>query len=176
MSQSRPIDTGGSVVPWRRAVDRLTGLPLVVGAGAGIVAGVGMGLVLQFGAGAMPLIGALYGQESVAVGWIAHLFNAAVLGVLFVELVTRTPLRRATEPDTVFGLGVGYGAVIGLISGGLLFPLALGITGVSELTTPFLPLPGLGSELVFAASLAVGHLVYGAVLGALVATRIDLDR
>lgn len=176
MSQSRPIDTDLPQVGVRHALRRLLRWPVVVGAGSGAVAAVGMGLVLQLGADAMPLIGAFYGAPSAAVGWIAHLFNGAVLGALFVELLTRTPLRRATDgPETVFGLGVGYGAVLGLVSGGILFPVALELAGAATLGTPLLPIPGLGSELAFAAALALGHLVFGAVLGALVATRVDIS-
>jgi hypothetical protein len=169
MSPSEAADTGGTVYGRRGALSWLAHFPVLAGAGSGLVAAVGMGVVLQFGADAMPLVGALYGQESVLVGWIAHLFNGVALGVVFAGLVTRTPVARiATSRETVFGLGVGYGAVLGLISGGLLFPFALQLAGVSTVATPFLPLPGLVTELVTAASLAVGHLVYGGVLGALV--------
>lgn len=36
----------------------------IAGVAAGIIAGVGMGVLLSIGTALMPLIGALYGQES----------------------------------------------------------------------------------------------------------------
>lgn len=133
---------------------------------AGLVAGVGMGLVLHFGAGTMALVGALYGRPTVPAGWVVHLVNGVVFGLVFAAAVSRPLLRDYTSsPAELVGAGVGYGAALGALTGGVLLPLWLDAAGATELPVPLLPIPGLVAELAFPAVLGVAHLVYGALLG-----------
>lgn len=137
---------------------------------AGLVAGVGMGLVVQFGAGTMALVGALYGLPTVFAGWVAHLFHGVVFALAFAALVSRLLADEYTESAAeIVGLGVGYGAALGVFTGGFLLPLGLHAMGASTLPVPLLPIPGLVGELTFPLVLAVAHLVYGALLGAVYA-------
>jgi hypothetical protein len=132
---------------------------------AGLAAGGAMGVLLSLGTGLMPSIGALYGLPSVLGGWIAHLANSLVFAFVFTLVATRPFVRR--EPlmlSTYAGLGVGYGAVLGLVTGGVLFPLWVNAAAGAGLPFPFVPVPGLGLS-ASVAVFALAHLVYGAVLG-----------
>ena len=92
-------------------------------------------------------------SDSVAIGWLYHLFNSAVIGGIFGWLL-------GTRSHS-FGAGLGWGAVYGFawwITGGLiLMPLLLGMP-------PFAPLQMAPMRPVAMGSL-VGHLIYGVVLG-----------
>ena len=133
---------------------------------SGLVAGVGMGLVLSVGTGLLPLIGALYGRESFAWGWIAHLLNSLFFALVFVVVVSR-PFVRDSDPSlgTYVGYGLVYGALLEVVTGGVLFPLWLAAAGAPELTLPFFPIPGTVERFVPAIALGVAHLVYGGLLG-----------
>ncbi|WP_089827644.1 hypothetical protein [Halogranum amylolyticum] len=132
---------------------------------AGLVGGVGMGIVLHSTTNAMPLLGALYGQPTVVGGWLAHLFNSVVFALAFAAAVTLTPLRDyARSVATCAGLGVGYGALLGVVTGGLVLPVALNLVGATALPVPLWPVPG--GSFAFGIFLAIGHLVYGLGLGA----------
>lgn len=148
-----------------------TRLPVpVVGVVSGVAAGVVMGILLSVGTELMPLIGALYGYESFWWGWIAHLVNSAVFGLAFALIFSR-PLFRPDPPNrwTYLGYGLGYGAFLEIVTGGVLFPLWLRAAAAPELSLPFFPIPGTADRFVPAVVLGVAHLVYGVVLGALVA-------
>ena len=131
---------------------------------AGLVGGVGMGALLHGLTNAMPLIGALYGQPTVVGGWVAHLFNSVVFAVVFTAVVTLTPMREfAQGVSGCAGLGLGYGALLGIVTGGLVLPIALNAVGATALPVPLWPLSG--GSFTFAVILAVSHLVYGLGLG-----------
>lgn len=132
---------------------------------AGLVAGVGMGLVLHAGANLMPFIGALYGHQSLLWGWMAHLVNAVVFAVLFVAIASRTlaGIYTRTASELVM-LGVGFGAVLGILTGGALLPLWMGAVGAATLPEPLVPVAGL-DELATGVFFGLAHLVYGALLG-----------
>ncbi|WP_137286854.1 hypothetical protein [Halorussus salinisoli] len=137
---------------------------------AGLIAGVGMGLVIQFGAGTMALIGALYGRPTVLVGWVLHLFHSVVFALIFVAVVSRTLLSDYTSSAAeLVGLGVGYGAALGILTGGFLLPVGLNAVGATELPVPLLPIPGLVGEFAFPLVVVTSHLVYGVLLGAVYA-------
>ncbi len=136
------------------------------GAVAGLVAGVGMGVLLQAGTDLLPLIGALYGLPTLLGGWLAHLFNSVVFGLLFVAVVTRRLLADyETTAAALVGLGVGYGAALGVLTGGILLPLWLSAAGAADLPVPLFPVPGVATDFVTPLVLGVAHLVYGALLG-----------
>jgi two-component system OmpR family sensor kinase len=77
------------------------------GAAAGIVAGAAMGLVTQLGAGRLGIIGALYGVENVAVGWITHLYHSVFFSLLFVT--ASSSWVRDADWWRLSALAVGYG-------------------------------------------------------------------
>lgn len=120
----------------------------------GLVAGVGMGLIMDVVMGAMPLIGALYGQPTVAAGWLAHLFHSVVFAVVFAAAVMGTPFRRYGLVGMI-GLGAGYGIMLELVAAGVVLPLWANAVGLGPLPVPFLLPIGF-----------VTHLVYGLLLGA----------
>lgn len=121
---------------------------------ASLVAGVLMGVTIQTLSGGLPVIGALYGVESVTVGWITHLFHSLVFGVLFAAVLSRPWVQRyVDDPHTAALVGVVYGVGLWLVAAGLLMSLWLNLLGIS---TPF---PSLGRVGL------VGHVLWGGVLG-----------
>lgn len=119
----------------------------------GLLAGVGMGLIMHFVMSAMPLIGALYGQPTVAAGWIAHLLHSVVFALLFAAIITNTSLREYGLLGIV-GLGALYGLVLELVAAAVALPVWANAVGAAELPVPFLLPIGF-----------VTHLVYGVLLG-----------
>lgn len=142
-------------------------VPIVlVGLLSGSIAGVAMGAILHFGANAMPFIGSLYGGATVAGGWLAHLLNSAILGVIFAYVVTRPVLRkRLTGIDDFVVTGIVYATVVGLVTVGVLLPIAIRTMGVQDLPATITGAPeGVGTMLL-AASVGIAHVAYGIVLG-----------
>ena len=128
----------------------------------GLVAGIGMGLIMHFVMNAMPLVGALYGQPTVAFGWLAHLFHSVVLALVFAAVISGTSLR---EYGVVWMIGLGalYGIVLEIVAAGIVLPIWANAVGAGPLPVPFIIPIGF-----------VTHLVYGVLLGAvygLVTTR-----
>lgn len=124
---------------------------------ASLAAGVAMGIPMQFVMGIMPTVGALYGFESVAVGWVVHLFHSAVFGVIFAGVVSVGPLKEhaAFFPESI-GVGAGYGVAVWAFGSVIAMPLWLEAAGMG----------GPGVPNVSPMSLA-GHVVYGVLLGGL---------
>lgn len=132
---------------------------------AGLVAGVGMGVVLHLGANMMPFIGALYGHESVLWGWLAHLLNSVVFAVVFVAVISiGLPETYKGTPGEFVMLGVGFGAALGVLGGGVFLPLWMGAVGASTLPTPIVPVGGM-DEVAAGLFFGLAHLVYGTLLG-----------
>lgn len=123
--------------------------------GAGLVAGVGMGLMMHFVANAMPTIAALYGQSSVAAGWVAHLFHSVIFALLFVLVVTRSEALRRYARTTwgVVALALIYGVVLTAFAA---FAMPLWLNAVADMGMP-VPAFNVGSLMT--------HLVYGLLLG-----------
>ncbi len=118
------------------------------GLAGGVVFGAIMGVM-----GMRPMIGKMVGQPSAAAGAVVHLANSAIIGAGFAVVLGR------------FVSGIGSGLTAGLLYGGtwwFLGPLTL------------MPLfMGMGLGVNWNASAAasmlpslMGHMVYGAVLGA----------
>ncbi len=144
---------------------------LTGGLTAGLAGGIGMGLVLQFGPNIFEILGALLGSETVVAGWLVHLGLSALFGITFAVLVSHPSVAQFVETfESYVGAGIAFGTVLGILAGGLILPIAVGQAGVTTLPLPFLPLPGVVAELVGAAVFAIGHLVYGAIVGAVFAT------
>ena len=124
---------------------------------ASLAAGVAMGVPMQFVMGIMPTVGALYGFESVAVGWLGHLFHSAVFGIVFAGIVSVGPLKRyVAEFPTSVGVGAGYGVALWVFGGVIAMPLWLEAAGMAS--------PGVPN---FNAMSLAGHVVYGVLLGGL---------
>lgn len=139
------------------------------GAGAvgGIVGGLGMGIILHAGANIMPFIGALYGWPTVIGGWVAHLVNSVLIGLVFTLIVSRPVIRQQTT--TVAGsiaAGIVYAAAVGLVTGGVMLPIAMNTIGVAGFPEPLLPVPGVVGGILVVLSVGVAHVVYGILLGA----------
>ena len=139
---------------------------VVAGAIAGLVAGIVFGLMMQMmsapGPGGSPvpmiaMVAQVVGSSSLAVGWLYHLVNSAVIGAVFGLLLGG---RVGTIRRGVIW-GAGYGILWWVLGGLVLMPLFLGMP-------PFAPLRMSPMRSVAMGSL-VGHIMYGAVLGAALA-------
>lgn len=128
----------------------------------GVVAGSAFGVLIQFGLGMMGTIGALVtlGEPSVSIGWVVHVTNSALFGALFGLLVERGPLRRhVLRPTTAPVVGAAYGLALFSVNIVFLWPAALdSLVGFAAPSVPY-----------FAVGPLVGHLLYGSLLGLLVA-------
>jgi len=150
----------------RRFQGTALGQYLLGGVGGGLLGGIAMGLLLHLaGENTIVLIGAMYGAPSVVAGWLAHLFNSVVFGLIFVTVV-RVPFVRdfASTFGGCVALGLVYGALLEVVSGGVVLPMAISLTGMEQV-----PFPALTQDLAGAVALAiiaaVAHLLYGALLG-----------
>lgn len=127
---------------------------------AGLAAGVVFGLVIQFALGRMATVGALFtlGEESIAVGWTAHIVNSMVFALVY-ALATRPAALRSQVEVPLRGafVGVAFGFVLWFVNIGFVWPLWLNAVGARSL-----PVPNLGAL----GSLG-GHLLWGALLGLL---------
>ncbi|MFC7135936.1 histidine kinase [Halobaculum litoreum] len=124
---------------------------------AGAVAGIAMGVVFSILAppALEVAIPSLYGLSGGVAGWVVHVSHGAVLGVAFVALANALDVTEARRSTL---LGAGYGVVLWIALAAFLMPAWLAAVGSPA--TP--PLPNLDTL-----SLAA-HVLYGAVLGALV--------
>ncbi|WP_435195477.1 hypothetical protein [Natronomonas sp. EA1] len=123
------------------------------GVGGGLAGGIAFGALLQ-ATGGLPTIGALYGAETLVGGWVAHLFHSLLFGLAFAGLSTAAPFRQyAARVLPAMGLGIAYGVSLWLVLATVVMPLWLTAMG---LQTP------IGFDLVS----LVGHVGFGAVLGA----------
>jgi hypothetical protein len=147
--------------------DHSVGYTGFVGAVGGLVGGVGMGVVFHAGANLMPVVGALYGWPTVLGGWVVHLLNSVLAGVLFAFVAAQPVFRDSTKTlaESV-AAGVVYAAAVGLVSTGLLLPVSMTLLGIQSLPEPILPLPGAFGTVLVVVSVGVAHLVYGVLLGA----------
>ena len=126
---------------------------------AGLAGGIAMGIFLLIlsPVALTTAIPALYGQQGALAGWIIHLFNSIVLGLIFGALLLQPSLRKyaASERGST-GLGAVYGVVLWVVTGSIVLPLwlqAVGFAGAPPVPT-------------FALPSLVWHLAYGIVLGA----------
>ena len=135
-----------------------------LGAGivAGLIAGVVFGVVMQVmtaptpEGGRMPMmamVAKVVRSNSLAVGWIYHLFNSAVIGAIFGRVFG----NRATTYGSGFGWGTLYGVIWWVLGGLILMPVFLGMR-------PFTPLTMM---MPVAMGSLFGHVVYGMILGLL---------
>jgi hypothetical protein len=129
---------------------------------SGIVAGVVFGIMMQMmnaptpEGGQMPMmamVAKVMRSDSMAVGWIYHLFNSAVIGAIFGWLLGSRSHK--------FGAGIGWGALYGfawwILGGLILMPLLLGMPVFAPLLMEPMRPVAMGS--------LIGHLIYGVILG-----------
>lgn len=128
----------------------------------GLIAGVVFGIMMQMSTTPTPdgtevstmlMVAKVVRSDSVAVGWLFHLFNSALIGGLF-GLVLGKKLYNV-------GGGVLWGAIYGVfwwVLGGLiLMPVLLGMPAFASLRTPMMR--------PVAVSSLIGHLIFGVILG-----------
>lgn len=135
---------------------------LTAGIIAGLIAGVVFGVMMTLmhapapDGGSMPMmamVAQVVGSTSLAVGWLYHLFNSAVIGALFGWILG--------DRITGFGSGAGWGSAYGVfwwILGGLiLMPTFLGMSAFAPLQMPMM------RPVAFAS--LMGHVIFGLILG-----------
>jgi len=114
-----------------------------------------MGIPMQFMMGTMK-VGALYGWENVAVGWMGHLFHSVVFGLIFAGIISIGPLKEyGVKFPTNLGVGAAYGLGLWVFGGVIAVPLWLQSAGVGY--APAVPDVDPVSLLA--------HVIYGGVLG-----------
>jgi hypothetical protein len=136
--------------------------PITAGTVGGLLAGIVFGGMMQMmtaptpDGGSMPMlqmVAQVVGSTSIAVGWLYHLFNSALIGAIFGWLFG----ARAVTVGRGLAWGAGYGLGWWVLGGLLLMPVMLGMA-------PFAPLMMAPMRPVAFGSLA-GHLMYGLILG-----------
>jgi len=129
---------------------------------AGLVAGLIFGIMMQMmnaptpEGGQMPMmamVAKVVHSDSMAVGWLYHLFNSAVIGAIFGWLLGTRSHHFGPAP----GWGALYGFAWWILGGLILMPLFLGMPAFAPLMmAPMRPV-AIGS--------LMGHLIFGVILG-----------
>ncbi|MBI1378993.1 MAG: hypothetical protein GC157_16160 [Frankiales bacterium] len=119
---------------------------VVAGVVGGLAGGMVFGMMMQM-MGFIPMIAALVGSSSVAVGWVVHLAISAVIGALFGLLLAGRALRLGAYA----GAGLVYGVVWWVLGPLVLMPAKLGMPLFQFNDTVWKSL--------------MGHMIYGLVLG-----------
>lgn len=122
---------------------------------AGLGSGAVMGLALQAFSGQIAVIGGLYGVQTLAIGWITHLFHSVVFATLFAAICARYRLDDSRTIGETTALAVGYALVLWLVAAGIVMGLWLNAVGIPA------DIPNLGTVSL------IGHLLWGATLGLL---------
>lgn len=124
-----------------------------IGIACGLAGGVVFGLMMQL-MGMLGMVGMLVGSGSLVVAWLVHLVISAGIGGGF-GLVLAPRVRGLAGG---VGLGAAYGFVWWVLGPLLLMPASMGM--------PLLRLDGAAWQSL------LGHLVFGVVLGAVVAVGV----
>lgn len=131
---------------------------------AGLIAGIPFGIMMQVMQAPTPegvsmpmmaMVAQILRSDSIAVGWVYHLFNSAVIGGLFGWLLG----ARVRGVGGGLGWGALYGVAWWVLGGLVLMPLLLGMPAFASLTMASMRPVAIGS--------LMGHLLYGLVLGGL---------
>jgi len=135
-----------------------------VGAGviAGLIAGIVFGMMMQMMSaptpqgGHMPMmqmVAMVVRSDSIAVGWLYHLFNSAVIGA-----ISGLVLGGRTSS---YGAGLGRGALYGIfwwiLGAQILMPILLGMRPFASIMMPPMRMVAVGS--------LIGHIFFGLILG-----------
>ena len=128
---------------------------------AGLGAGTAMGGVYLLASGVLPVIGALYGVESAAIGWVTHLFHSVVFALLFVAGASTSPVREYVgRPVGTAGVGLAWGVVLWLVAAGVVMPVWLRAVGIVA-SLPTLPAVGLVAHALWGVTLGAGYVLLG---------------
>ena len=121
---------------------------LVAGVAGGLVGGVMFGVLMQM-MDMMPMVAQLVNSESIAVGWLVHLFNSALFGAIYAVVFARWINTWAAA----IGIGLVYGVIWWVLGALLIMPAWLGMNDMifHVGTTQWQSL--------------MGHLIYGLLLG-----------
>lgn len=111
---------------------------------AGLAGGVVFGLMMAM-MGMLPMIGALVGVESAAVGGLVHMVLSLIFGVIFGLAVT------SPRPAPLLLSGIAYGVLLWVFGALLIMPAMLGM--------PVMMIDAMTMQSL------VGHLIYGLVAG-----------
>ena len=136
-----------------------------VGAGVvgGLIAGVVFGMMMQMMTAPTPdgkempmmqMVAMVVRSESMAVGWLYHLFNSAVIGAIFGWVLG----GKAQGYSTGLGWGAAYGVFWWILGAQILMPIFLGMPPFASIMMPPMRMVAVGS--------LVGHLIFGLILGA----------
>jgi hypothetical protein len=116
---------------------------LTAGIIAGLSAGVVFGIMMTLmhaptpGGSSMPMmamVAQVVGSTSLAVGWLYHLFNSAVIGGLF----GWTLGGKVSGLGSGIGWGAGYGVIWWVLGGLILMPVFLGMPAFAPLQMPMM--------------------------------------
>jgi hypothetical protein len=105
----------------------------------------------------MAMVAMVVGSTSIMVGWLYHLINSVVIGVLFAALFG----RRVYSLGSGAGWGTLWGIVWWVVGALVLMPIALGMPPFAPLMMPPMVPVALGS--------LAGHVVFGVILGSVYA-------
>jgi predicted lipid-binding transport protein (Tim44 family) len=120
---------------------------LVPGIVGGLAGGVVFGMLMQM-MDMIPMVAMLVGSESIAVGWLVHLGISAALGAGFGLIGSRL---LGGWGSGILG-GVAYGVVMWVLGALIAMP--------ARLDMPLLTLDSMAWKSL------MGHMIYGAILGA----------
>lgn len=98
----------------------------------------------------------MYGlSESLELGWLIHLVHSAIFGVIFAMLLSIDTLRDVLDGGMkVTAAGIAYGLAVWVIAASIVMPLWVNaMMDMGESVPNFMP------------ESAMGHAVFGAVLG-----------
>jgi hypothetical protein len=135
---------------------------LAAGALAGLAGGLVFGIMMQMMSaptpegGKMPMmamVAMVVRSDSLAVGWLYHLFNSAVIGALFGALLG----GRIHNVGSGLGWGAVWGFVWWVLGALILMPVFLGMPAFAPLQMPPMRMVAMGS--------LIGHLIYGVIMG-----------
>jgi hypothetical protein len=113
----------------------------------GLAGGVVFGILMQM-MGVIPMVAMLVGSESAVVGWLVHLAISAFIGASYAVLFG----RWATSVGRAVIIGLVYGVFWWLFGALTIMPARLGMDLFVFNTMAWQSL--------------IGHLIYGAILGA----------
>jgi hypothetical protein len=101
----------------------------------------------------MAMVAMVVRSDSLAVGWLYHFFNSAIIGGLFGVLLG----GRVHSVGSGIGWGGLWGFVWWILGALILMPVFLGMPAFAPLQMPPMRMVAMGS--------LIGHLIFGVVMG-----------
>ena len=134
---------------------------IVGGIIGGLIAGIIFGIMMSImnapsPEGEMPMmlmVAKIVHSKTMIGGWIYHLFNSAIIGLIFGWLLG----TRCLSWKASFQWGAIYGFIWWILGGLILMPLFLGMPIFAPLMISEMRMVAMGS--------LIGHLIYGLILG-----------